>query len=340
MRISLLFPVLASLMGLCQAAPTYTMTALPGDWMYRLNDLGQTVGVSGSQAAIYSSATGILSVLPLPSFASFAAGLGINNAGQIAGAYNSSSGQGGFFWSGGVYTQVPQLLSIDRIDVNSQGLTIANGTLFNPSTGITSQTGNSSSSINNSGVATGWITPDGNAMAANWQAGVITQLGRYPGDASSYAIDINNNGVVVGYGAAGGVTFGQTYDNGSITRLPLLGGLFAAGLVSPRGINDSGQIVGYASYKPAGLPQPSVERAYLFDSGQALDVNNLVLGGTGGNVLQRALDINNRGQILVQSTNNKFFLLTPTSTSPVPEPSSIMLTLAGVLVILRTRTKA
>ena len=315
------------------AAPSFTITGMPGmQFAEKLNDLGQVVGTGSGSVAVFSVGTGT-TILPLPSFATVAIGYAINNAGQISGTTNSPTGLSGFFYSNGVYTNVPSLQTIDFESLNSQGQAMkAGGTsIYDSGSATVIDIGITGYSLNDSGLVAGYVTIGGKPVAATWKQGVTTVLGLPSGATFSYIIDVNNSGIGVGQG---GVTSsaGFFYSNGAFTYLPTVFGGTTYSYVLPRAINDAGQIVGTAYIKVAN--NPDLERAFLYDNGQMYDLSSLVPGIPGGQVLTRPRDINAKGQIITESNFSGSRLLTPVlSGASIPEPSTNLLVIAGIVLI-------
>jgi probable HAF family extracellular repeat protein len=78
----------------------------------------------------------------------------------------------------------------------------------------------------------------------------------------------------------------QPWSSASPTVMGTLGGYSSWAI----GVNESGDVVGWADTKRSG------QQAFLYRNGQMLNLNDWV--DTGRNILQRALDINEDGDIV------------------------------------------
>jgi probable HAF family extracellular repeat protein len=123
----------------------------------------------------------------------------------------------------------------------------------------------------------------------------VTQLGDY----GSNAFDLNEAGQVVGdYGSGDVQCHAALWDNGTMIDLGTLGGNYSCA----KGINDQGQVVGYA-----GLPGDTTVHAFLLTprggvwfQDSDLDGRNdfmIDLGTLNGWDYSEATDINNAGQV-------------------------------------------
>jgi probable HAF family extracellular repeat protein len=342
---------LLSVTGSASAATNYAITDLGtlfggSDQAYGINADGLVAGISGSRAVLYGGGT-VTNLGTLPG-GTTSVGLGINNAGQVIGYSNTSGATRGFIYTGGVMTSLGSLTGGSSfaygINDSSQvvgGSVAANGSLHavlygagGAPTDIGTLGGVESfaRAINNSGQITGssTISPSGGSSthAFLYSGGVMTDLGTlFGGAGNSIGYDINASGQVVG---RSGNAF--LYGGGVMTDLGILSG-GTGGSSAAYGINDSGQVVG-ASYLTGLAPDPFHPQpiAFMYENGVMSNLNSLITPGSGW-FLQEARDINVNGQIVgwgVIGGQTHAFLLTP-----VPEPESYVLFLAG-LILIRT----
>jgi probable HAF family extracellular repeat protein len=161
--------------------------------------------------------------------------------------------------------------------------------------------------------------------------GGVTFLGTFGG--STIGMDINNKGQVVGYSHFDSDNFGQHhafFNDGQGTAIKDLGALEGKSNSIATTINDLGQVAGF-SYNV----QEVDERAFITDINgtNMVDLNSLVPLSDGAWFTAAA--INNRGQILALTNDDRTFLL-----SPVPELETYSMLMAGLGLmgfILRSR---
>ncbi len=266
--------------------------ALPGrdqSMASDINDLGQVVGISfndtGFAAAfIWSASTGMQDVntlLPANSGWVLVSAEGISNSGQITG-FGTFNGQ----------VQHAYLLTPAGIGASASIGDL--GQLF------------TSTAINNAGTVAG-IDCSIACGAAVYSAGTLTRLGTPAGSCCSRALEINDAGQVVG-GAAfpapppipqedhallysggtildlgagealginnGGKVVGTSFSSGhaflySAGTMTDLGTLPGASYSEAEGINDTSQIVGYASLASGDL------HGFLYRAGAMADIGTL-----------------------------------------------------------------
>jgi uncharacterized membrane protein len=134
-----------------------------------------------------------------------------------------------------------------------------------------------------------YVDADGAVHGFLWDDGNSETI-EIPGATATVVLGINNRGQMVGsYVDADGAYHGFLRERrGGITTLPQAPGADpGAGGTQPAMINDRGQIVGVAYDARGG------SRAFLLDHGAFR-----LLDGTRDAIYTRALDINNRGQIV------------------------------------------
>lgn len=222
---------------------------------------GQYVGHTnfGNQsfqhATLHMSPTDIVELQDLPDGTQNSNGRGINDAGAVVGARNTSAGWHAIHWA-------PDGTALDL----GTAWGVAGAESF-------------ASDINNHGqVALQLPLSAGGATAAVWQAGVgFTEIGLLPGASTAIANAINDEGVTVG--TAGTQGFAWSLADGLVDLNDRLDPVGGAGwsILEATGISESGLIVGrgYSStlgYRAvlmtpelATVPVPAA--AWLFGSG-------------------------------------------------------------------------
>ena len=268
-----------------------TMTSLgtlPGDVSsaaYSINASGQVVGISSNggsgyfpanvppalyQAFLYSGGT--MTGLGTLGGASSEA-YGINNAGQVVGVADTASGhQLAFLYSGGTMTNLgsiaPNSFSV-ALAINNAGQITGQSTVpstatnhaFLYSNGTMNDLGtlgglnSGGNAINASGEVAGYSTLAGDLIthAFLYSNGTTSDLGTLGGN--SVANGLNDSGQVVGDSETpNGAETAFLYSGGTMTNLnnliPADSGWY---LVDATAINDSGQIVGWATTTTASM---------------------------------------------------------------------------------------
>jgi probable HAF family extracellular repeat protein len=151
---------------------------------------------------------------------------------------------------------------------------------------------------------------DTDRNAVMWHNGQITVLGRLPGTLRASGIDINDLDQVAGWSGYSYYDDGHAFlwENGVMTDLGNLGGSIARAVA----INNSGHVTG-ASTIPSGQ-----YHGFLYVDGVMYDVNNLLVPGTGWEILD-AVEINASSQIAANGIIDGHIhacLLTPVPTTP------------------------
>jgi probable HAF family extracellular repeat protein len=182
---------------------------------------------------------------------------GINERGDIVGRSTHQTGPWGSYYSHAVLWRNGGIVELESDEVLSYAEDITNDGWIVGSRGTPADPETYTEAVAwKDGRAT--VLYPGDAVAANerhqaigshlsvgssvlWTRGVVTDVGRPPGDAFVMAADINNRGQVVGWAESGAFVWHQ---GTAPTVLPDLGG---SGGASAAGINDRGQIVGGAS---------------------------------------------------------------------------------------------
>lgn len=210
-----------------------------------------------------------------------------------------------------------------------------NGISFAP---ITNEFGTErAKDINNSGQVVTWGHTANDWHAALWNGDVassLVDLGTLEGHQWSRPEAINSHGNVVGVSSLPS-TDGEAFLWTSEAGMVGLGLLQGASFSYAYGINDSNQVVGMSGG----------DRAFYWDSTNGmLELSTLI--AEAGWIITDAQDINSSGQIAATGYNpllgitSQALLLTPMSTSEVPEPSTALLILGGGALLLFFRKRA
>ena len=176
--------------------------------------------------------------------------------------------------------------------------------------------------INAAGQVVGWANTSANVdHAFLWQSGSMQDLGTF-GGTFSYAYDINDAGQVVGVAkTSANISRAFLWQSGSMQDLGTLGGSFS----SANAINAAGQVVG-SSATSGGFSS-----VFLWQSGSMVDLNSLI-DPMAGVRISSAIDINDSGQILARGCSTTFNITNcnPVLLTPVPEPETYLMMLAGL----------
>ena len=241
---------------------------------------------TGNQAAVEwpdsATPTDVGTKVGLQNLVSSPALTSINDNGLITG-FGSFHGDVGFTISGSTVTKLPALpnggVDVEPIAVNNSGLIVGQAD-----------------------------TTTSDFQAAEWQNGTVKALGMLPGSLTSEALAVNSTGQAVGADVeiADSDAHAVLFANGTVTDLNAPGTGTSGGDAVAHAINDSGVIVG----------QGGNGHAFVYQNGQAADLNGLIASGSGF-TLVNADGINGNGVIVgtaVNGTGQTFgFELTPIS---------------------------
>jgi probable HAF family extracellular repeat protein len=290
---------------------------------YAVNNLGQVVGSSntepGSSACVLCTIrhaflwdAGQMTDLG----ATTGAATGINDAGQIVGSYSNPEGDtAGFLYSLGVATPLRPAPHGGVTAINNAGQMAGNlpanaasvrqAFLWNAgrvtTLGTLGGSGSEARAINDLGQVAGsaWLDGDSAIHAFLYSGAWLTDLGTLGGK-NSEALGIDKAGQVVGASqtAGGWLVHAFIWDAGVMTDLGAEGAMESGA----EAINNLGQIVGWAT-APAGQPH-----AVLWNAGKMVDLNE-VAPMPPGTVLEEATGINEAGQIAVNASNGRAYLI-------------------------------
>lgn len=336
-------PSLAALLlsgaTLAHAVPSYTVTPIApaGSYAQDINNAGAVVGYSGAQSGfIYQH--GGYSTHSVPGAESTAFGA-INNSGTVLGDTRVPPGvNNALRYANGSFTLYPPPAGYHAIRlsaINDAGVMagnyngaashafIDNGSgaqLLAPQAG-----GSIAYEINNSGKVAGAVdTGSGSGYkAAEFANGGYSLIGNFAGSSGAFAI--NDSGWVGGYytisSLLGGAFLRDAQGTMTLYSLPNRE-LFL------NDVNNSGLAVGtgWASGSPDSW-------AYLFDGAAAVDLNTRLVNGNDWTIVA-ASAINEHGQIAGTGCHQSTGLCQAVllEVSPVPEPASWAMLLAGLAV--------
>lgn len=229
----------------------------------------------------------------------------IDNAGRLTGGVSSPDFYGHAFITG----------------KNGVGVSVIPGLTLPGSPSVDS----GSTSSNDIGQITGWVlahnTNEYHAFITDTNNGGVTFLDTLGG--STLGMDINNKGQVVGYSYFDSDNLGQHhafFNDGQGTATKDLGALVGKDNSIATTINDLGQVAGF-SYNVHEVD----DRAFItdIDGTNMIDLNSVAPLSNGAWFTAAA--INNRGQILAITNDDRTFLL-----SPVPELEAYSMLMAGL----------
>jgi hypothetical protein len=313
--------------------------------MSGINDSGQVAGgggnSQGSDQAFITSVSGGAAI-PLPNSDWVVSdGLAISNSGQVAG-YAGGFAQTAMIGTPSGSTVIPSV----------SGMQLAAG-----------------EGVNDSGEVAGWGFLGTNERAFIGTASGSTAIPLLPGWTFSYGYGINVSGQVAGYGGPNSNTQAFIGTASGMTAIPLVSGWhFAEGF----SINDSGQVAGWgfsgsryqafigttsgstAIALPTGAAyaETNSSAGSLSNSGQVVgfsDVGGWIWDASNGTQLlntivpsgwniSNAVSISNDGQLILaygsyDGGDEEFVELSAPNATATPEPGTILLACAGLLLV-------
>jgi uncharacterized membrane protein len=302
-----------------------------------LNDHGAVVG--RYKCAIWNTVRGFLwtpeegfVTLPLPPGVTDLRADDINDPGAIVGSYAlPGGGSRAFVYQDGQYTELlppPGSIAIRAYAIDNQGMVAGAHSLgandSQPSAyvwtaeegftylGVMNGPYSQAGYIGPAGHVTGWTGNNLHKQGFIWHHGELTILPPIPGGATSGAGAITADGFLVGSGRTQPsgpdmITVGFLWRDGQFLRFidPLPGyDTSGAGY-----INSVRQVTGLS----VSLANQNDRRGFLWQHGVTHDLNDLVPPGTSR--IEKAKDINERGQIIATGLGHSF-LLTPVGRPP------------------------
>lgn len=308
-----------------------------------VSNAGQIVGQSNWRAVLWDGGR-VTDLGSLRTDLGYNVARGINDAGQVVGMTEMPDGNlRGALWQGGRITELaplPGYQTSGATAVNAFGTVVGysnNGSAAVPTlwkagrpTDLGVPAGFESGgaiAINTSGQIVLW---DDFGPSFVGRSGSFTNLGFLSADQPvTKAWSINDSGQVVG--VSGSHAF--VWDEGHMRDLGVPAGFSASEATA---INEAGQVVGYAS-RWGPLTHDTIH-AILWDGDRMVDLN-AQLGGAAADWLIYPRDINDAGVIVgraLDSSRQSFaFMLTP-----IPEPGTPALLLAGGVLVWRLRRRA
>jgi probable HAF family extracellular repeat protein len=214
---------------------------------------------------------------------------GINNSEHVAGTWRGTD-------------------SVNQAFLLADGVRIALGTLGGMES-FPSAVNNTDQVVGSSDLASGVD----HAFLYTRANGEMADLGTL-GGTFSYASDISDTGFVTGYAALNNDAGTRAFLYKSSTGMVNLGTLPGGGQSRGSGVNDAGQVVGFAVASDFSL------KAFVYTDGQLRDLNTLIDAAQPlpqGIELTDALGINNQGWIVAEGYNASTDQTTPYLLIPV-----------------------
>ncbi|PXX08946.1 putative secreted protein with PEP-CTERM sorting signal [Nitrosomonas ureae] len=237
---------------------------------------------------------------------------------------------------------------LGTMEINNNGEVIANSFRFRETLGVSvfwnengepAQLENAVNGFNDFNQMVGQEIYNGKVHATLYENGNITDLGTgFPWATRSIGIDINNAGQIIAtaFGATTGRRSFLIEEDGTVRALKGAGDQSEA-----IAINEHGIVVGWQYLKPTTDSPYYTERqseAVIWDGHNQYQLNDFLDQGTkdAGWVLISANDINDNGWVVGEAFNiltgesHAYALSTDSMLSPIPEPSTYLMLLAGL----------
>lgn len=341
------------------ALPIYNITFItaPGHYEtrpYALNDVGYISGVtfSGNTQQGFTWINGTFTPIPNLGTSTLGESRGINSSGTAAGWTGTPTGNHPYLYTAaGTLTDISAAIAphAGLLGMNEAGLLIGDGYQpGNPDSAWIHNTNNGQTtwipniggdytwpnSINTSGAVVGYQRtapgPTAPLAAFLYESGVLTLLGNFGG--SSFASQINNAGGIAGFAHFGpnGPSHAFYRAPGSTTLLDLHP---ASGWLDTLATDSSpdGRLISGIGYRDDGA-----KRAIAWFDGVFIDLNSIMPPGY---EFRSVGFVNDRGQIAGYAARLSDGVLVTVLLTPVPEPSTFLVSGALLLVLCRYRRK-
>ncbi|BCT67923.1 PEP-CTERM sorting domain-containing protein [Nitrosospira sp. NRS527] len=289
------------------------------DFVGGINDSGQVAGIQGSwpypTTAFFTGPNGV-GKMYLSSFGGVGgnSAYDINNIGQVVGSSYTTSGD--------IHAFITGPSGVGLTDLGTVGGSLSVATAVNASGQVAGRSYRSDDDGTTTGPHAFFADPNG--------AGMI-DLFAQKDESSSYATAINDAGQVAGFFVTS--TSGSNYNahvfitgaNG--VGITDLGTLYGTDDSQAYGINASGWVVGTSIIRPSEPTGSYQMRAFIagVDGAGMMDLNSFVNLANNNLTFSEARAINDLGQIVARASDGHTYLL-----SPIPEPESYALMLAGL----------
>lgn len=339
------------------AAPSYVVTEIGPGLMGtpgfndlttptpRLDDTGRMAIARNGQLVIWQN--GITTEIAAPDGAHLTKVLDMNRSGDILLGFSTATGGGTTIYRNGVFSVVGGsetcctafAFNDARLVVASRGGSPPPRGVYLTDSGVDpipdSPLNGTPFNINNAGNIAGFESVIGSSTPYFQAGSTVTRPDVGEFNRGGFFHDLNESGVAVGWLKSDFRTIPVRITGSAMDPLPTVpwGGppdvLFGVAY----GIDETGNVVGQSR----GFDD--VLRPTLWQQDGTYDLNNLIVADLGGRRLLYAYDISDRGQIIALGggpfLQPSLFLLTP-----VPEPATLTLVLAGLMVVVAVSRKS